>query len=177
MTTELNQGSRLKRSGQLPPPGKLHPQHHKRIAQRPVYQRAEHRIGDARLFGMTFGVDNFNHFANDRFGKGQVDRVAHFDKCAALVGETKDRLIDRCAVFIAAVVADNFGGCAADGVAQKRQIAAQRERQSCCRQGQANRENEGFDRAGLALFFGLVKVIIIKASAGSGEGANRRKTT
>ncbi len=113
----LNHGSCLKRPEQLPPPGKLDPQHHKRIAQRPVYQRAEHRIGDARLVGMAFGVDNFDRFANDRLGKGHVDRVAHLDKCAAFVGEAKDRLIDRCAVFITAVVADNFCGCAADGVA------------------------------------------------------------
>lgn len=66
-------------------------------------------------------------------------------------------------------MAHDFGSRPAGGIAQERQIRAQRERQSSARQGQSNPEKYGFDEAGLALFFWVVKVIIIKASCAIGK--------
>ncbi len=110
--------------------------------------------------GIALRIDHCDPIADDRRGEGGVDLVADLQKGAALVRKEEDRIIESCALFRPAVVANDFCGCAADRIAQKRQISAQRERQSRTCQGQTNPENDCFDCAGLALFFWLVKVMV-----------------
>ena len=115
--------------------------------------------------GIALWIDHCDPVADDGRWEGGVDLVADLQKGAALVRKEEDRIIESCALFRPAVVANDFCGRAADRIAQKRQISAQRERQSRTCQGQTNPENDCFDRAGLALFFWVVKVVFDKPSS------------
>ena len=137
--------------------GDLQPDHDKCIAQCSVHHRPEYRIGDACLFRIAFGVDDFDHLADHRRREWRVERVADLDKAALLVGQQQDGAVHGGAAAARAVVTYDLGLGPAGAVADKQQVAAQRQRQSRTGQCQSNPEEECFDGVPLSQVLEAVK--------------------
>lgn len=102
---------------------------------------------NAGLLGYSGWVNNFYQFADYWFGKGGEERVTDFDIAPASIGEQQYCRIHGSAVFACALVANDLGFYPACIIANKRQIASQRQRQSRRCKSEANPEDNRFDAA------------------------------